>query len=197
MTEEENEIKNTEPEKGIKKEGNWFTKQSTPIKVIIGVLAICCIGVIVLFAMGAMSPDGIQTSFNFTDSSGKTTGYSTEKIGKESFKIPTGYTIFSNVTGEGGGVIVTYINNQTNNTLTITDTGQQLSNIESFATNYAEEKGSEAVKTTIGGETAYKVDVTSQGYTFYSYILNINGETYNFVIDTETPNPDEFIANLF
>jgi hypothetical protein len=184
-------------EKEIKKEGNWFTQQSTPVKAIIGLVGICCIGVILIFAMGAMSPDGINTSFNFTDFSGNTTGWSTERVGAHSFKIPAGYEEYSSTSGVSGGKIVTFSHkNDNEKTLVISDLNQQL-DLDDFAVQYGLKISNDGRKTTINGEPAYRFETTSNGYEFYSYIINIDGDTYNFIITTDTSNPDKFIESLF
>jgi hypothetical protein len=144
-----------------------------------------------------MLPNGVDTSFNFTDFSGDTSGWSTERVGAHSFKIPSEYEEYSSTSGESGGKIVTFAHkNDDEKTLVISDLNRQL-DIDDFAVEYALEIGANGRKTTINGETAYRFETTSKGYEFYSYIINIDGDTYNFIITTDTPNPDKFIENLF
>lgn len=52
-----NSNQNTEPQ------GNWFSRQSTPVKVILGIVAVCCIAIIVLAIVGALIPGGINYEF--------------------------------------------------------------------------------------------------------------------------------------
>ena len=45
------------------KEGNFFTNLSTPVKIIMAIVAICCIGAIIFVVAGMLTPGGIHFSF--------------------------------------------------------------------------------------------------------------------------------------
>ncbi|MCL2116688.1 MAG: zinc-ribbon domain-containing protein [Methanobrevibacter sp.] len=55
---------------------NWFSKQSTAVKATIGVFGICCIGVILIFAVGTLLPEGLDTDgVNFSSEGFTTDGW--------------------------------------------------------------------------------------------------------------------------
>lgn len=60
---ENNSNVNTE-NKSVEKSGNWFSKQSTPVKAILGIVAVCCIGIILLLVIGMLTPGGINWQFS-------------------------------------------------------------------------------------------------------------------------------------
>lgn len=88
-TNEYNSNMNTE-NKNVEKSGNWVSKQSTPVKAILGIAAVCCIGLIVLLAIGIMTPGGINWEFN-TNTSDKFTNE--VSIAGVTFYLPDGFKL--------------------------------------------------------------------------------------------------------
>jgi len=173
----------------VEKEGNWFTKQSTPVKVIIGIVAICCIGAIILVALGMAIPGGINFDYNV--------GFHTETVGSHSFKIPSEFERKTDTTTASGAQMVTFQSkSDANKVLIITAFNQEI-NLETFAENFGQSVGSAGEKITINGKPTYKFKTTENGETAYLYILTIDGKTYDFVVSESISNPDQFVSDLF
>jgi len=187
---EDKNIKDENIEKGsVEKEGNWFTKQSTPVKVIIAIIAVCCIGAIILVALGMTLPGGIDFNYNV--------GFHTENVGSHSFKIPAGFERKTDTATTGGSQMVTFRSTSNDRDVLIITAFNKELDLEKFAENFSKELGSDGEKITINGKEAYKFKTTENGETAYLYILTIDGKTYDFVISDTISNPDQFISDLF
>ncbi|MCL2687907.1 MAG: hypothetical protein FWE58_05170 [Methanobrevibacter sp.] len=85
-----NESNVTNEVESDEKSGNWFSKQSTPVKVILGIVAVCCIGLILLVVAGMLTPGGIHWGFD-TNSGDNFTGETTVQGVK--FSLPEGFNL--------------------------------------------------------------------------------------------------------
>jgi len=184
MTNEEN-IEN----ENVEKKGNWFTKQSTPVKVIIGIIAICCIGAIILVALGMTIPGGTNLGYN--------AGFHNETVGSHSFKIPAEFERKDNNTAPTSGTQIAMFQSKSDGTkvLSITATNQEI-NLETFAEYFSKSVGSDGEKITINGKPTYKFKTTEYGATVYLYILTIDGQIYNFVVSESISDPEQFVSGL-
>jgi len=66
--------------------GNWLSRQPTVVKVILALVAICCIGVIILLALGMIIPGGFNWQFDAVSFPQETT------IGNSKFYLPSGFS---------------------------------------------------------------------------------------------------------
>ena len=185
-TETEDVGKVTTEDARTEKEGNFFTKQSTPVKIIIAIVAICCIGAIIFVIAGLLTPGGI----NFDAS----TGFHMETVGAHSFKIPASFEKV-NETTELGGAKMAFFQSRSNSNkrFAITAFTNEL-DLDEFAVEFGEQIGVDGEETTINGEPAYKFENTKNGV--YSFILNIDGKSYSFSVSDAISNPDQFVADL-
>ena len=204
---EENQEKTKENQEKIE-EKIENSKNSQSVLPILIFIVLCLIGVLAIFSLATSALDGISLGFTSEDNSNQNNGNNIEnnrnniknneniieKIGKHEFKIPTGYEKQGSENEANGGLTASFMNKDIN-FLYISYLNQRV-NLEDFAKEYGKELGNEGVKLTINGEPAYRFEIQSLGYSFYSYAMNINGDTYTFLISKETPNPDDFIAKL-
>lgn len=164
--------------KGNKHEGNWFSRQSTVVMVIIVLFAICCVGIIVFFAATAfLSPDGIQANDDHTD-----------RVGSHDFKIPAGYEIFKTETSEiNNADYFYYKDSKTGYVFAILEDYKDVTrSLEpvGLANILAMDSNSDPVEVTLNGETAYKVESFDSNPPVYLYSMNIDGKLYCIAVDT-------------
>lgn len=171
-------------EKEIKKEGNWFTKQSTPVKAIIAIVAICCIGAIIFVALGMLTPGGINYDFS--------TGFHTETVGSHTFKIPAGFDKIES--SSQGSAQVAIFGNSSDDQIRISSLNQD--SLEELTASYSEIAGDNGTKVSINGETAYKFSTTVGGYPTDIYIMNIDGKTFTFELSGNFSNSQQFVADI-
>ena len=170
------------------------SKNSQPVLPILIFIVLCLIGALAIFSLTTPALDAISLNFFLDDNLNQNNRNNIEKIGKHEFKIPPGYEKQESKNEVNGGLTVSFMNEDIN-FLYISYLNQRV-NLEDFAKEYDNELGNEGVKLTINGEPAYRFEIQSLGYSFYSYVMNINGDTYTFLISKETPNPDDFIVKL-
>ena len=77
--------------------GKGLSNQSTAVKIILGIVAICCIGIIVLVVIGMLVPGGI--SYEFGTNTAKFPYETT--IGGVTFHLPEGYTLVQTYMNDG------------------------------------------------------------------------------------------------
>lgn len=88
----ENNLNVNSENKSVEKTGNWFSNQSTPVKAILGIVTVCCIGIIVLLGIEMLNPGGINWEFN-TNTNDK---FPNEvNVSGVTFYIPEGYTLIT------------------------------------------------------------------------------------------------------
>jgi hypothetical protein len=154
-----------------------------PIIIVIGVLAVCCIGVGVLIFAGALSLD---------EWSGPT--YNNETIGGHVFQIPTEFKRDSSTSAKD------YIQFKNDNSqfLRILYFTEEYE-LYSFALVLASELGTDGNRLDISGTPAYKyntVDTDGTGQSMYTYAMNIQGKTFVISLSKNIQNPEEFLANV-
>ena len=164
------------------KEGNFFTKQSTPVKAIIAIVAICCIGAIILVALGMTMPGVLN--FNV--------GFHTETVGSHTFKIPAGFDKI-NSTSQGSAEIAIF-GNSSDDMIRISSLNQDA--LEELSATYSQISGDNATKVNINGNPAYKFSTTVSGYPSDIFIMNIDGKTVVIETSGSFSDSQKFVADM-
>ena len=157
-------------------------KSSNPVIIVVAILAVCCIGSLILVFSGIVSLDftlGPQ--------------YTNETVGNHVFKIPVGYE------KKTGGGEYTEFRNDSNKFIKISSIGTRLE-VYAFALVVSSElDGLSGYRMDINGTPAYRfdtVDTGASGQSVYLYAMNIQGDNYLFMVSKGIQDPDDFLLNV-
>ena len=169
-----NQVPNPEPVQTPKKSSNT-------ILIVIAVLAVCCIGGLVLFFGGILTLDFMAGP-----------QYTNETVGGHVFKIPVGYE-------KRTGNEFTEFRNDSNKFIKISSIGTRLE-VYAFALVVSSElDGLSGYRMDINGTPAYRfdtVDTGASGQSVYLYAMNIQGDNYLFMVSKGIQDPDDFLLNV-
>jgi hypothetical protein len=159
-------------------------KSSTnTILIIVGIIAICCVGAAVVVFTGALT---------FDDWFGPI--YSNETIGGHVFKIPIEFEKDFSTSAKS----YVQFKNDKSQFIRILDMNDQF-DLYSFALVLATELGVDGNRVYINGTPAYKyntVDTDGSGQSMYTYAINLQGDTFVISLSRNIQNPEEFLANI-
>ena len=161
------------------------------IFIVLGILAVCCVGVIVVVALGGGS---FELGFNLFDSGPK---YRNETVSGYQFKIPDEY---EKMKEDVGGMVE--FKNDTNKFVRIDSVDQRYDLYTWSLAIQAVLGGPSGSKVDLNGTPAYRFEVediftggkTEQ--TVYAYALNLDGKSFFIVISKGVENPNEFLTTM-
>jgi len=173
---------------------SWWNKQSKGGKTALGIVGVCCLGLIIVIAIGAMvSPDKnttttpSNTTTNTTPTTTPVSAVATFDNGIISFQYPTGTTINNATTDPADGVYIVTSNNAPGNGVLVTKEDKTM-----YDTNNQPDNGynlAGTFKTSDGGSYKKWVETTptytngpgSASFTLVDYEVVKNGNYYEIL----------------